>query len=289
MSDGSTAENGVAEYATRSPATGAAVSAERVVAVSDGGPDEPPNEYDDLLFALGRTEEQDQRISVHEAGHAVCARLLGHEVGGVTINPDPIRGSDGLCWDVGHSQAYSEGRGDASDVRAAISPIMPKSGEDRRPVADIFGSVYAKCIEFVAGRAAERLLMDGEPSQPVDDLRQAHELASLICSGDEAIETFLAHCDVVARDLLAPHGDVLMTLSIVLRIKRTLNGRDIDEIISDVVARKAIAIERRRRAEWRKAQTEADRFRAACDHADAAAVPRSAPNHEQRPIVGIPS
>ena len=53
------------------------------------GLDEEIDEYDELLAALGRTEEQDRRIAVHEAGHALCARLLGHEVGGVTVNPDP--------------------------------------------------------------------------------------------------------------------------------------------------------------------------------------------------------
>ncbi|MFK4581081.1 hypothetical protein [Bradyrhizobium ottawaense] len=267
MSNGRAVEDGTAEHATCSPGPAAAADAELVVPASGGGPDEPPDEYDHLLAALGRTEEQDQRISVHEAGHAICARVLGHGVGGVTINPDPIRGYEGLCWDVGHAEAYSEGRGDASDVRAVISPMMPKAGEDRRPVADVFGNVYAKCIEFVAGRAAERLLMEGEPCEPIDDLRQARELTLLICSSDEAIETFLAHCDIVARDLLAPHGDVLIVLSTVLRIKRTLDGSEIDEIISDVVTRKAMAIERRRRAEWRKSELVAERFRAACDHA----------------------
>ncbi|WBL76032.1 hypothetical protein I3J27_23715 [Bradyrhizobium xenonodulans] len=267
MSDGCPVEDGTAEYATCSPGTGAA-AAEMVVPAAGGGPDEPPDEYDELLATLGRTEEQDQRISVHEAGHAICARLLGHEVGGVTVNPDPIHGSEGLCWGVGHSEAFSEGSGDASDVRAVISPMMPKAGEDRRPVADVFGSVYSKCIEFLAGRAAERLLLEVEPAYPVDDLRQARELALLICSSDEAIETFLAHCDVVARDLLMPHGDVLIVLSTVLRIRRTLDGREIDEIISDVVTRKAMALERRRRAEWRKSELMAARFREKCEPLD---------------------
>jgi hypothetical protein len=51
------------------------------------------------------------------------------------------------------------------------------------------------------------------------DLRQARELALLICRSEQAIETFIAHCDVAARDLLMPYGYVMMTLSIVLRIK----------------------------------------------------------------------
>ena len=94
------------------------------------------------------------------------------------------------------------------------------------------------------------MLLEGEPITPVDDLRQARELAMLICSSDEAIETFIAHCDVAARALLLPYGDVVMVLSIVLRIKRTLDGAEIDKIISDVQAPKAVAIEVQRRKRW---------------------------------------
>jgi hypothetical protein len=51
----------------------------------------------------------------------------------------------------------------------------------------------------------------------------------LICSSEEAIETFIAHCDVAARDLLLPYGDVVIVLSTVLRIKRTLDGAEIKQ------------------------------------------------------------
>ncbi|KRQ15882.1 hypothetical protein [Bradyrhizobium manausense] len=52
--------------------------------------------------------------------------------------------------------------------------------------------------------------------------------------------------------MLTPHRDVLIVLSTVLRIRRTLDGAEIDEIIRDVVARKVLTVEHRRRAEWRK-------------------------------------
>jgi hypothetical protein len=94
------------------------------------------------------------------------------------------------------------------------------------------------------------LLSDIELMRPVDDLRQARELGMLICFSEEAIETFIAHCDVAARDLLLPYGDVVIVLSTVLRIKRTLEGADIDKIISDLQARKAWAIEGERRKRW---------------------------------------
>lgn len=77
----------------------------------------------------------------------------------------------------------------------------------------------------------------------------------------------------------------MIVVSTVLRIKRTSDGAEIDEIIRDVVARKALAVEHRRRADWRgadwrKAELAASRFGSEC-HADAAASPRSAPDRVQ--------
>ncbi|WP_409189841.1 hypothetical protein [Bradyrhizobium sp. RDM4] len=53
---------------------------------------------------------------------------------------------------------------------------------------------------------------DSDPEPPVDDLRQARELALLFCKSEEAIETFIAHCYVAARDLLMRRGDVVIVL-----------------------------------------------------------------------------
>jgi hypothetical protein len=74
----------------------------------------------------------------------------------------------------------------------------------------------------------------------------------LFCTSEEAIETFIAHCDIAERDLLLPLGDVVMALSVLLRIKRSLDGAEIDRLISDRQVRKALAAEHRRRADWRK-------------------------------------
>jgi hypothetical protein len=70
------------------------------------GLDAEVGEYDELLAAIGRTREQDQRIAVHEAGHAVCARLLGHALGGATVDPGP--GYEGRVWGERHVEAYAE-------------------------------------------------------------------------------------------------------------------------------------------------------------------------------------
>ena len=258
------ADEGTAQVATSLAEAEAAACVGVGTTDNGSGLDEEADEYDELLAALGRTEDDDQRIAVHEAGHAVAARLLGHEVGGVTVNP--ANGYEGLCWSVGHTQAFAQGRGEASNVREVLAPLMPKPGEDRSAVSDVFGNVHAQCVELMAGRAAERMLLEGEPAPPVDDLRQARELAMLFCRSEEAIKTFIAHCDVSASDLLYPYDDVVIALSIVLRIKRTLNSVEIDNLISDVQARKALAVESRRRADWRKRELAAIGFETACDH-----------------------
>jgi len=206
------------------------------------------DEYDELLASLGRSYDDDVRIATHEAGHIVVARLLGHPLGGATVDPGP--GYEGRVWGERYVEAFTNGRGDASHIREALAPLMPKPGEDRSSVSDVFESVYGQCIELMAGGAAERMLLEGEPVTPVDDLRQARELAMLICTSEEAIETFIAHCDVAARDLLLPYGDVVIVLSTVLRIKRTLDGPEIDKIIWNVEARKALAVEGARRKRW---------------------------------------
>jgi hypothetical protein len=275
MSEGNPAEQGNAQPATSLGGTGVAAGVE--VGDDGSGPNAEVDDYDELLAALGRSYDQDCRVAIHEAGHIVAARLLGHPLGGATV--DAGSGYEGRAWGEGHVEAFAEGRGDAADVREALAPLMPKPGEDASSIFDVFANVYSHCIELAAGRAAERMLVgDDDSRSAVDDLRQARELALLICKSEEAIESFIAHCDIAARDLLMPYGDVVMVLSTVLRIKRTLEGAEIDTIIWDVETRKALTIERHRRAEWRKAELAAERFRARCDHLDAAQLSHFAPD-----------
>ena len=83
---------------------------------------------------------------------------------------------------------------------------------------------------------------------------------------------------MAARDLLLPYGVVLMVLSTVLRIKRTLDGGEIDKIISDLQVQKSLAVERCRRADWRKRELAAKGFETACCHVYDASMPHLAPD-----------
>ena len=109
--------------------------------------------------------------------------------------------------------------------------------------------------------AVERMLLAGEPVPSVSDVEHKIKYASLVCRSPEAAERFIHLCETMAEDLLRPYGDLLIGLSTVLRIKRTLDGAEIDEIISDVLVRNTAAVERRRREDWRIREMSAKVFR----------------------------
>ncbi|MCK1498659.1 hypothetical protein [Bradyrhizobium sp. 188] len=230
-------------------------------------------EYDDLLAEIGRSEEDDERCAVHEAGHAVAARLLGKPLGGATINPDPNGKYGGLVWGPHHSVAFGNDDGDdhVPELCDNLRDLMPQDGEARGDAADVYLHAHDRCVELAAASVAERMLLPGEPALSVSDVEQAVALASLVCKSAEAVERFLAFAEQQARDLLAPHVPIIMALSIVLKIRRTLTGAEIDNVIATTVADLQLAAERKRRADWRNAELTAARFRAECDSLDAAA------------------
>jgi len=68
-------------------------------------------------------------------------------------------------------------------------------------------------------------------------------------------------------------------LNTVVRIKRTLDGAEIDKIILELQACKALAAEHRRRADWRKCELSANSFKTEYGHARDAAPPH--PVHDR--------
>ena len=245
----------------------------------NGGGHEEVDEYDELLISLGRTEEHDQRVAIHELGHVFVNRLIGNSsVSEVTINPGD--GYDGLCRGARRAAFVSGGAigVDARVIREVLEPLMPREGEDRRTKSDVFQSVLDAVTELMAGEVAEKMLLDGEPTSSGDDRRQARELAALVCKTPAAIDRFILLCEQQAYDLVSPYVGVLMSMQIVLRIHRTMSGEEIDRAIATVAAGQALAVERLRRADWRKREVSANGFEAACHHVNDASMPHLAPD-----------
>jgi hypothetical protein len=137
-----------------------------------------------------------------------------------------------------------------ADIREILQPMIPRRGEDRAPKADVFQSVLDACTELMAGEVGESMFFD-EPSFASDDRRQALELASMVCRSPEAVDQFLRFCERQAVDLLSEHATVLMSLQIILRMRRTMSGNELDDAIRAVLAHETLARERFRRKHWR--------------------------------------
>src|SRR5512140_1587221 len=164
------AEEGNAQPATSLAGTETAVDVGLGTTDGSSGLDVEVDEYDELLAALGRTEEQDERIAVHEARHAVCARLLGHPLGGATIDPDPNGKYGGLVWGPRHSVAFGNDSDDVPELCDQLRSVMPQDGEPRSDAADVYLHALNRCIELVAASVAERMLLEGEPVSSVSDV-----------------------------------------------------------------------------------------------------------------------
>ena len=137
--------------------------------------------------------------------------------------------------------------------------MMQEPGQDRGPKADIFQSVLDACTELLAGEVGEGMFFD-EPCFASDDRRQAIELAALVCRSPEAVDRFLSFCERQAFDLLAEHATLMMSMQIILRMRRTMPGSDLDDAIRTVLAHQAVARERLRRKQWQRAVERAAAF-----------------------------
>ncbi len=230
------------------------------------------DEYHKMLTMIGRSADDDLRVSIHESGHATCARILGKPLGGATVQPDTNGRYGGLVWGPEYTVSFSndvegDGERDAqreakhSNICARLRNLMPRVGEDHGgDVADIYAHIVNRCTELAAGTVAEKMLLPGAPVPSVSDVEQAVELASLISTSSTAAEHFLKFCEQRAYDLLFPHVPIIMALSIVLRIRRTLDAAAIDEVIGTTVAGFELAREKAARREWQARAESAKKF-----------------------------
>jgi hypothetical protein len=70
-----------------------------------------------------------------------------------------------------------------------------------------------------------------------------------------------------------PSLTLIMGLQIVLRIRRTMTGEELNRAIATILASEALGIERCRRADWRKRELAANRFQIKCGRVNAASLP----------------
>jgi hypothetical protein len=121
-------------------------------------------------------------------------------------------------------------------------------------------TIHVRIVELVARSVAEALFLPGEPWPADSDRAQERALASLICTSPESIEAFIKFCMTEAAALLRPREHIVRALTAELLVRRTMNGDQVDTIIMQAVAAKALADEHARRAAWRRTEESAASF-----------------------------
>ncbi|MEZ5822308.1 MAG: hypothetical protein R3D82_16040 [Xanthobacteraceae bacterium] len=216
------------------------------------------------------------KTAVHEAGHVVCARYLGIEVGGVTIIPGP--GYNGLTWGPDSQRALhgKEGFDDlgedhvecvAENVSRKLKALAPGPGEDQSEMDSLFIGTRTKLIELMAGEAAERLIFeDQQPELIGGDLSAALAVSGIVSRTLEGQMALAEYGFQEARAILEEQRSVLLAVATALinHPERTLDQSEIDAAIRSAVANEAAEAERERRKRWAEIEANAERFTAHC-------------------------
>jgi hypothetical protein len=189
-----------------------------------------------------RSEIDDWRTALHEAGHVVVGRALGEEVGGVTIVEGPDYG--GLTWGPKGNSSRLSSVDEKPDLCAQIAASMPGFGEPRANAAEVFTFCHVRVVDLCAGTAAETLLHRAcAPWVAHSDIREARKIASMICTSESAVDAYLAFGLAEAKALITEHRAAVWAIAEALMVHRTLDNEQIDTII-------AAAPERARRIDW---------------------------------------
>jgi hypothetical protein len=138
---------------------------------------------------------------------------------------------------------------------------MPAFGVPRDDVAVELVQTHARVIELLAGTEAERQLFTAAPPlEAPHDIAEARAHAALVCCSPAAVEVFLTYAEIEASELIRLHRHLVQAVADALIERRTLDGTEIDIIISDASAREALRIERERRAALSRAVANAGAF-----------------------------
>jgi hypothetical protein len=188
----------------------------------------------------------------HEGAHAVAARALGCELGGVTV--EPAHDYMGLCWS-SSSKGLEEdaSRSDVEQIYSRVREMMPPPGASREWAAIWFLHARDEVIIKLAGLVGERLRYGREFTRDAPgacDAVEARALAETLVVAPEAVEELLRYCQTEAEAVVRKHWLSVEAVAAALERCSTLSAAEIDGCIAVGVAADALAQEKRRREEW---------------------------------------
>jgi hypothetical protein len=188
----------------------------------------------------------------HEGAHAVAARALGCELGGVNVAP--AHDYEGPCWSPS-SKGPEAGasRSDIEQIYSRVREMMPPPGASREWAAIWFLHARDEVVIKLAGLVGERLRYGREFTRDTAgacDAVEARAFAEALVATPEAVEELLRYCQTEAEAIVRKHWSSVEALAAALEHCSTLSAAEIDRCIAVGVAADALAQEKRRREEW---------------------------------------
>lgn len=210
------------------------------------------------------TSDRKTTIAFHEAGHAVVARALGRPVALVTIVSTTH--SVGSMWaklptaDAARTTVEEDIR-NIADTCARARALMP-IGESRLPASAFITNTINRGIELLAGLESERQLNgDYDTDIARADLSEAQLRAAAIAVSPEAAQHYVDLFHAESRLLVNQYWHVVRAVSECLIERQTLTGDEVNLIIAEAEATRAMAEGKARRAAWRETVARAEQFK----------------------------
>lgn len=127
--------------------------------------------------------------------------------------------------------------------------------------AEFYIRAQVAAIELVGGRVAERILFpDLSPLPAEHDQAEARAFAAIACAAPSAAGALIAYAEAEAEALLRAHPIAVTALVDAIVEKGALSGIEVDAIIAQAMAAGGLALERQRRAAWKRVEQSAARF-----------------------------
>jgi hypothetical protein len=221
---------------------------------------------EDMFYPVpGRSELFNKRLAGHEAGHALCGRMLGTTIWCVTIIPGG--GYEGMCRRSGPitELTFDENTPDKTDeivdTCARLERLTPILGSNRVESSEYYIRSQNNVIELVAGECAELVLYPDLASLgATHDFVEADSFAKIAVAAQPAVAALIAYCRAEATALLTENRDILDGLVEALVASGQLSGEQVDEIIAETIAARAVKAEKIRRNDWKARQRSAATF-----------------------------
>jgi hypothetical protein len=147
------------------------------------------------------------------------------------------------------------------DTCARLERLTPILGSNRVESSEYYIRSQNNVIELVAGECAELVLHPDLASLgATHDFVQADAFAKIAVAAQPAVAALIGYCRAEATALLTENRDILDALVAALVERGTLDGEQVDIIIADTIAARAVEAELTRRADWKHRERNAATF-----------------------------